>query len=289
MKTTYTSISMLLLSVIAFLFSPKQVVFANETIDISGIYKTQGYGWILEIDDTTVSIYDITTISCLPNKQYPKTIFETKARFEDDMLVVEVGISTYFLKKLPKLPDLCSKTLSKNQRNDPFYNFDVLWNTFNDQYAYFETRNVDWQKSYDTYRSKINENTSEAELFIICYEMLQEFNDGHVDIEAPDKVMEKAAKIANWNPQPDPEIKKLYKAISKKYIPNYKAHNYTRTVWGSINDEVGYIQVNGMTGQSYYGLEPDMSLKEATKKYLKARMQQVRIQCKMNSMGYIKQ
>ncbi len=257
------------LCMIAFSFFTKSA-FAIENDDITGIWEMRGYGWVLEIDEATVSMYDRTTISCLPNKTYPIAMFKETASCKDAVLVVKIGISTYTLDKLPKLPELCTRKLPRKRKLDPLFNYDVLWNTINEQYAYFETRDVDWQKSYDTYRSKITNTTSEAELFIICQTMLDEFNDGHVNIEASDKVMEKAAEITSFDVQPDPDMKKLYKAISKKYIPNYKAHNFTRTVWGKINAKVGYVQVNGMTSQSHYGLEPDMSLKEATKKYLKA-------------------
>ena len=260
---------MLLLFVMVF-FSPSKQALAKENVDISGVWKMQGYGWILDIDDTTVSMYDHTTISCLPSKQYPRSMFEEEVTQKDDVLTLKVGISTYMLSKLPKLPEMCVTKLSGKKKKDPFYNFDVLWNTFNDHYAYFIERGVDWKKSYNNYRNKINENTTEAELFAICYQMLEDFNDGHVDIEAPDKVMEKAAKIANLNPTPGPDMKKLYASIYKKYIPKYHTHNFTRTVWGKINDKVGYIQVNSMSTQAHYGLTSDMSKKEATKIYLKA-------------------
>ncbi len=272
MKTNnFKSFTMLLLIAIAFSFFTQPILANDTTGDIAGVWEMRGYGWILDIDDTTVSIYDRTTKSCLPNRQYPITMIGQGVNRKDDVLVLKIGISIYTLDKLPKLPEICGTRLSRKRKQDPLYNFDVLWNTINDHYAYFEIRGVDWKKSYDTYRNKINENTSEAELFAICYEMLDEFNDGHLDIEAPDKIMQGAAKIAKWNPKPDPDIKELYKAIYKKYIPKHNAHNFTRTVWGKINDKVGYMQVNSMSTQAHYGLSQGMSAKEATKIYAKAR------------------
>ncbi len=270
MKTiNFKTFSMLLPMVIAFLFYSNSAK-AQEKVDISGVWKMQGYGWIMDVNETTVSIYDQTEISCLPSKQYPRVMFEGEANIQGDVLTLKVGISTYVLSKLPALPTPCATKLSGKQKKDPLFNFDVLWNTFNDHYAYFEERGVDWKKSYDTYRSKINATTSEAELFAVCYEMLDEFNEGHVDIEAPDKIMAKAAMIANWNPDPSPNIKELHTAIVEKYVPEHKAHNFTRSVWGKINDKVGYIQINSMATQAHYGLKPSMSKKEATKIYLKA-------------------
>jgi len=242
---------------------------AQEKVDISGIWQMEGYGRIIKIDETMVTIYDHSSLTCLPSNQYPRTIFEANSSVIDNVLTVKVGISTYHLNKLSKLPELCTTQLSKQQKKDPFFNFDVLWNTFNDHYAYFKERGVDWKKSYTTYRNQITENTSEAALFAICYQMLDDLNEGHVDISAPDKIMKKAAKIANWSEDASPNMKELYKAIAQKYIPKRASHNFTRSVWGKINDKVGYLQVNSMSTQSYYGLTNEMSVKEASKQYLK--------------------
>ncbi len=269
MKTNnFKSLSMLLLVAIAFSFS-SQNIFAQNNSDITGVWKMRGYGWIFEVTDTEISIYDQTKVSCLPAKKYPTAIIDDKMA-TDNTLTLKIGISTYTLDRLTRLPEICVSKLTKKQKKDPFYNFDVLWNTFNDHYAYFELRGIDWKKSYDTYRNKITDKTSDAELFAIFYEMLETFDDGHVDIEAPDKIMEKAVKILNETSQPDQDIKKLYTSIFEKYIPKHNTHNFTRTVWGKITDKVGYIQVNSMSTQSYYGLTEKMSEKEATKVYLDA-------------------
>ena len=37
---------------------------------------------------------------------------------------------------------------------DPEKNFEELWKTFRDRYPFFELRNVDWKKQYDTYRPR---------------------------------------------------------------------------------------------------------------------------------------
>ena len=54
-----------------------------------------------------------------------------------------------------------------------------------------------------------------------------------------------------------------------KYLKAPKTHNLSRVVWGKINERTGYIQLNDMFLQAYYGITPDMSSKEATKLYVK--------------------
>ena len=67
---------------------------------------------------------------------------------------------------------------------DPEKNFESLWQTFHNRYPFFELRNVDWKKQYDTYRPKVTIKTSADELFDILCEMLDPLDDGHVELEA---------------------------------------------------------------------------------------------------------
>jgi hypothetical protein len=67
---------------------------------------------------------------------------------------------------------------------DPEKNFEELWETFRNRYPFFELRNVDWKKQYDTYRPKVTSKTSDDELFDIFCQMLDPLNDGHVELEA---------------------------------------------------------------------------------------------------------
>ena len=37
---------------------------------------------------------------------------------------------------------------------NPEKNFEELWETFRNRYPFFELRNVDWDKQYDTYQTQ---------------------------------------------------------------------------------------------------------------------------------------
>lgn len=67
---------------------------------------------------------------------------------------------------------------------DPEKNFEELWKTFNNRYPFFEVRNVDWKKQYETYRAKVTNETGDDELFDIFCQMLAPLNDGHVSLRA---------------------------------------------------------------------------------------------------------
>lgn len=78
---------------------------------------------------------------------------------------------------------LTNLSAQTNKVNQPIKNFDFLWQTFNDRYANFDLKKVDWQAMYTQYRPSINETTTNQELFEISCAMLQELRDGHVGLE----------------------------------------------------------------------------------------------------------
>jgi carboxyl-terminal processing protease len=109
---------------------------------------------------------------------------------------------------------------------DPEKNFEELWETFHNRYPFFELRNVDWKKQYDTYRPKITRQTSDDELFDIFCQMLDPLDDGHVELKA--KARGDRTK-RYFNPEPKPrfwqeftkrQIKQLFKTSEKTLVAN---------------------------------------------------------------------
>lgn len=64
--------------------------------------------------------------------------------------------------------------------NNPVSNFEMLWKTFDERYAFFELKGVNWDSLYGVYRPRIHSSMRNTELFNICVEMLANLEDGHV-------------------------------------------------------------------------------------------------------------
>ena len=60
--------------------------------------------------------------------------------------------------------------------------FEEFWNIFNEKYAMFDFKGVDWQAEYERNRPLVNENTTDAELFEIMGNMVLKLRDGHSDL-----------------------------------------------------------------------------------------------------------
>ncbi len=109
---------------------------------------------------------------------------------------------------------------------DPEKNFEDLWETFHNRYPFFELRNVDWKKQYDTYRPKVTSETSDDELFKIFCLMLDPLDDGHVELEAKGNGDRKkryftSEKKPRFRQEfSDREVKQLFKTTEKTLVAN---------------------------------------------------------------------
>lgn len=81
----------------------------------------------------------------------------------------------------------CEKIFIEPPKDNPEAVFENIWQTFNEEYAPFEERKVDWQVAYNTFRPQVNINTTDDELFTIISEMLKLLDDGHISLTAPNR------------------------------------------------------------------------------------------------------
>lgn len=69
----------------------------------------------------------------------------------------------------------------------PEKTFEAFWQTFEDHYAFFALRGVDWHAAYQQYRPRVNSKTSNDSLFSVLSEMVKPFQDEHITIYYPQK------------------------------------------------------------------------------------------------------
>jgi len=80
----------------------------------------------------------------------------------------------------------CEKVLmEKEPTDDPINNFEYLWNTTNEKYSFFEYKGIDWNSVYHEYRAQIYPEMKQGELFYVLADMMNELQDGHVNLTAP--------------------------------------------------------------------------------------------------------
>jgi carboxyl-terminal processing protease len=142
---------------------------------------------------------------------------------------------------------------------DPEKNFEELWETFHNRYPFFELRNVDWKKQYDTYRPKVTSRTSDDELFDIFCQMLDPLDDGHVELEAKASGDRKkrfftAEKKTRFRQEfTKREVEQLFKTTAKTLVANGFGQPTQTAAWMlhySRSRAFGYIRILELEGVS---------------------------------------
>ncbi len=139
--------------------------------------------------------------------------------------------------------------------HDPRKIFDELWSTFNDRYPFFQLRNVDWNKQYDTYRSQITDTTLDEQLFDLICQMLAPLNDGHVELEGRFNGR-KRFFTAEETPRfyrefSDGDIKRLFKTTERTLVAHGFASPQSTVAWllhYSRSASFGYLRILELEG-----------------------------------------
>jgi carboxyl-terminal processing protease len=140
---------------------------------------------------------------------------------------------------MPFLISACDKMFIEQSANNPEAIFEDIWNTFQEEYAPFEERNVDWLAEYAEFRPMVNANTSDDELFGIITQMLAVLDDGHVSLTAPGRDIFYSNKIRNE--LIDDDLFSL--PVVKEYLEaGYQTGEENSYIYGKIkNEAVAYI------------------------------------------------
>ena len=74
--------------------------------------------------------------------------------------------------------------LVARSQNKPVETFETCWELFDNNYASFEEKGINWDEAYELYRPRVNENTPDEELFVVLTNMLKPLGDAHINLIA---------------------------------------------------------------------------------------------------------
>lgn len=127
--------------------------------------------------------------------------------------------------------------------NTPVNVFDYLWNKVDQQYTFFDVKDVDWDAVYETYRPKVYDEMDKDSLFRVCAAILNTLQDGHTnlispfDISRPDSLM---ISMSAEN-QYDADLVYLNYLTENGHLTGAFNHNAIR------NGEVAYIRYSSFS------------------------------------------
>ena len=240
---------------------------------------SDGYGRFIEIHDRKMSIYETTSISCLPSRTAEKTPVglpngEVVVKDGDDLIHIFPGasadslvthedgsISNIDLHRTSDRPKACGI----KPEDTPQGNYAVFWQTFAEQFALFPLYHTDWEAVDHKYRTRVTSTTTPEDLFGILREMVAPFQNAHISISANSikaqyrgyrPVSQIGLALAKIPPPPMREIiigerQRTRQIIESKYAEGpLKPYCNDLIYFGMLKGKIGYLRILSFSGYS---------------------------------------
>jgi hypothetical protein len=234
-----------------------------------GVWQQQGNPEVWQFNNNELAKYSINTYGCIrfSNEKYTDLdgLEKHLALNSSSLSLNNDATNTWRFSKLSALPEACN---AQNQldADSPIDNFEFFWHHFNDNYAFFELRDIDWQAIYTQYRPAITAQTTPAQLEQILADIISRFDDSHVSLTttADDYSGTGDLKglplealrylVLNGETDIDERIETVYEqmvtargSLITRYIndPELTTQGETGAVsWGLMGDNIGYLKIS---------------------------------------------
>jgi len=227
----------------------------------NGLWLSDGYGLLLEVSDQGLQSYELTSVSCIAGwsaKRDPGSGGRELVFTGNDVFRLSDGPSAdvrrlhldgtaadIFLHRTSQRPEACIHA----PENNPQENYAVFWQTFAEQYAFFDLRHVDWKSIDNKFRPRVTAATKPEELFAIFHQMIEPLQDTHTGIEAPEIKQE----FDGWRPDPGhmeaEDWKKAESIIDSRYVRGaLRSFCNGHVQFGMLDHSVGYLRVTAFYG-----------------------------------------
>lgn len=157
--------------------------------------------------------------------------------------------------------------LSCSSSSPPEEVFETVWQTFDERYALFEVKSINWQELHDTYRPRVTSETTEEELFSILTEMLSPLNDNHVILSAESLGRDFSAGYLGAYFE-DMGLAGAMEFLSERPLPERYFSGPARTagedtfLYGWVEDGIGYVHFGGFADEAGSAAAVDGILEE---------------------------
>ena len=134
----------------------------------------------------------------------------------------------------------CFINEDKHITNDAKGNFEMLWKICDENYCYFDYKNIDWDSIYTAYEPRIHNGMSDDELFQVCAEMLAELKDGHVNLYYNYDLGR------NWSFMEDYPENYSERIVHENYL-NFEYDRKSGFVYKVLPENIGYMHYSAFT------------------------------------------
>jgi carboxyl-terminal processing protease len=231
---------------------------------IEGVWRSRGYGWLLETGPQGFAVHDVTEISRFESDRGGPGSFATAFEVEEEgaetvCLRHRGDVTRYWFDRVG-----AGASRPSPRSDDPVLNFDVFCRIFAENYAFFDLRGVDWADSYRQFRARVSEKTSAQGLLSVLAELIAPLKDAHVSITAGDQVvdvtspirerkaqLQQAFNVPAWMKDRQAYTKGLQAAFGEMFLNGkYRRTSNSMMIYGEISPGVGYVTLFGEFGHA---------------------------------------
>jgi len=248
-----------------FMFLILQSAFAisQELYSKSEFWLSDGYGLLVTLNGDELHAYELTSISCIPGwhaKKVPQpegaqgTVYSGREQYrltdgpgKTKRLRMDGTVSDIILHRTNSLPQRCLQPPSDSQQS----NYAIFWQTFAEQYGFFDLHKIDWRSVDRKFRPQVTANVTPEELFEIFRQMIEPLQDTHTVLFGRNikKVFE--GSRTDPNQLDDETWDKAAKVIDNYYIRGgLRSFCNGRLQFGMLDNSIGYLRITAFYGYS---------------------------------------
>lgn len=247
----------------------------NATLDeaalaqLEGTWERRGYGDLYVYENNRTTWYTLTENTCLQVFSFagliglsPDEVSQTRYELQGDELTLAFpgGAFVTRLQRQETVPARCNETVASDAQGV----FDFMWETFDEYYAFFELRDVDWVAEYARQLPNVAAVTNDDALFALLSDLLSPIDDGHVFLanetnffspeEDSGALVELQSSFDAQNEVTDFSlwIDNVVDQFQQNIVSRLDAGSFNeqgRLLWGTAESgSVGYLFIGGMQG-----------------------------------------
>ena len=239
--------------------------------ELTGNWEQRGYGNLFVFEDNRTTLFSLHEATCLeissfdgvagiPSEELEQTLFG----LEGDELSLLVSGSAFPIRltRLDTLPARCDEQVASDAQGV----FDYVWNTFDEFYAFFELRGVDWAEEYARQLPHVGDvdDNDDAALFSLLSDLLSPIDDRNVQLGSNDDFFSPAIErgaiielrrgfeaqddIENFGDYIDGVIGQLQQTVLSRMDEGSLVQEGP-LAWATAADgTIGYLSIEGMAG-----------------------------------------
>jgi hypothetical protein len=216
--------------------------------DLRGVWRTEGYGFVLNVGAFSIDIYETSAVSCLRTLQIPAhlgliRLVEGVNLGNDNgrlSMSFDGAIGAIRADRLDALPGPCAQG-SPPRPGTAQENFDVFWARMDEHYAFFDLHGVDWAARRAALRPGKDEVLTDDALFALLSDALTGLDDEHLTLSRAGETFSPALR-------PDCYANRLeMRAVTRSSIPGGLTEVAdTGLSYGFAAPGVGYVSIAHM-------------------------------------------